>query len=81
MGEVTIIGPEMVQDTTQKIKVIEDKMKTTQSRQKSYEDKRRNPLDFQEDDHVFLRLVPTTGVGRVMKHRKLTTMFLVHIRF
>ncbi|CAL0312361.1 unnamed protein product [Lupinus luteus] len=38
-------------------------MKTAQSRQKSYYDKRRNPLSFEEGDHVFMRVVPTTGIG------------------
>ncbi|XP_019447256.1 PREDICTED: uncharacterized protein LOC109350479 [Lupinus angustifolius] len=39
-------------------------MKTAQSRQKSYYDKRRNPLSFEEGDHVYMRVVPTTGIGR-----------------
>ncbi|XP_027922733.1 uncharacterized protein LOC114180631 [Vigna unguiculata] len=33
-------------------------MRATQSRQKSYADKRRRPLEFEEGDHVFLRVTP-----------------------
>jgi len=50
-------------------------MQATQSRQKSYADKRRRPLEFEAEDHVFLRVTPTTGVGRVLKSRKLTPKF------
>ena len=38
-------------------------MKASQSRQKSYHDKRRNDLEFQAGDHVFLRVTHVTGVG------------------
>jgi len=49
---------------------------TQQSRQKSYADKKRRPLEFQEGDHVFLKVTPTTGIGRVMKSKKLTPGFI-----
>ena len=52
-------------------------MQATQSRQKSYAAKRRRPLEFDEGDHVFLRVTPTTGIGRVLKSRKLTPRFIV----
>ncbi|MCI28046.1 hypothetical protein A2U01_0049246 [Trifolium medium] len=53
-GERVILGPEIVQETTEKIRIIREKMKASQSRQKSYHDKRRKDLEFQEGDHVFL---------------------------
>ena len=51
-------------------------MKASQSRQKSYHDKRRKDLKFQEGDHVFLRVTPVTGVGRALKSKKLTPRFI-----
>ncbi|CAK8530350.1 unnamed protein product [Lathyrus sativus] len=51
-------------------------MKASQSRQKSYHDKRRKALEFQEGDHVFLRVTLVTGVGRALKSRKLTSHFV-----
>src|SRR3954464_6672637 len=75
-GESAVIGPEIVQETTEKIKMIQEKMKASQSRQKSYHDKRRRILEFQEGDHVFLRVTPTTGVGRALKSRKLAPHFI-----
>ncbi|XP_017420250.2 uncharacterized protein LOC108330267 [Vigna angularis] len=51
-------------------------MKASQSRQKSYADRRRKPLEFAAGDHVFLRVTPTTGVGRVIRARKLSPRYL-----
>ena len=58
------------------MKLIREKMKASQSGQKSYHDKRRKDLEFQEGDHVFLRVTPVTGVGRALKSRKLTSRFI-----
>ena len=51
-------------------------MKASQSRQNSYHDKRKKDLEFQERDHVFLRVNPVTGVGRALKSKKLTPRFI-----
>src|SRR3954466_7276955 len=59
-----------------KVKLIRDKMKASQSRQKSYHDKRRKDLEFQAGDHVFFRVTPVTGVGRALKSKKLTPRFI-----
>ncbi|XP_058733203.1 uncharacterized protein LOC131604805 [Vicia villosa] len=50
--------------------MIRERMKGSQSLQKSYHDKIRKALEFQVDDHVFLRVTPVTGVGRALKLRK-----------
>ena len=71
-----MLGPELVHQTTEKVKLIREKMKASQSRQKSYHDKRRKALEFQEGDHVFLRVTPLTGVGRALKSKKLTPRFI-----
>ncbi|XP_058768148.1 uncharacterized protein LOC131641868 [Vicia villosa] len=36
----------------------------------------RKDLEFQEGDHVFLQVTPTTGVGRALKSKKLTPRFI-----
>ncbi|XP_025982945.1 uncharacterized protein LOC114374314 [Glycine soja] len=74
--EELILGPEVVQQTTKKVKLIQERMGTAQSRQKSYQDKRRRGLEFEVGDHVFLRVTPWTGVGRALKSRKLTPCFI-----
>ena len=71
-----VLGPEFLQQITEKVKMIQDRMRATQSRQKSYVDKRRIPLMFEAGDHVFLRVTPTAGIGRKIKSRKLTPRFI-----
>ncbi|GJV35445.1 putative reverse transcriptase domain-containing protein [Tanacetum coccineum] len=46
IGEGQLIGPELVQETTEKILQIKDRLKAMRDRQKSYADKRRKPLEF-----------------------------------
>jgi len=40
-GENLVLGPNMIQQTTEKIQMIMDKLRAIQSRQKSYTDKKR----------------------------------------
>ncbi|MCI33833.1 putative retrotransposon gag protein, partial [Trifolium medium] len=41
-----------------------------------YHDKKRKNVEFNEGDHVFLRVPPTTGIGRALRSRKLTPRFI-----
>ncbi|GKB49952.1 putative reverse transcriptase domain-containing protein [Tanacetum coccineum] len=56
VGESQLIGPEIVQETTEKIIQIKERLKTAKSRQKSYADKRRKPLEFKVGDRVLLKV-------------------------
>ena len=47
-----------------------------QSRQKSYADVRRRPLEFEVGDHVFLKVMPKRGVVRFGKRGKLSSRFV-----
>ncbi|KAL5572216.1 hypothetical protein UlMin_021813 [Ulmus minor] len=51
-------------------------MKTAQSRQKSYADKRRRPLEFQVGDLVFLKVTPMKGMRRFGKKGKLSPRYI-----
>ncbi|GJY36926.1 putative reverse transcriptase domain-containing protein, partial [Tanacetum coccineum] len=57
VGESQLIGPEIVQETTEKIVQIKERLKTARSRQKSYANKRRKPLEFKVGDRVLLKCV------------------------
>ena len=75
-GESVVVGPELLRQTTEKVKQIQERMRASQSRQKSYVDQRRRPLEFAVGDHVFLRITPTTGVGKAIRSRKLSPKFI-----
>ena len=53
VGESSITGPDMIRDTSEKVSLIQQRLLTAQSRQKSYADVRRRPLEFKVGDHVF----------------------------
>ncbi|XP_021979886.1 uncharacterized protein LOC110876011 [Helianthus annuus] len=53
-GDKQLIGPELVQEITNKIAQICDRIKTARDRQKSYADKRRKPLEFEVGDMLKL---------------------------
>ena len=57
-GEHKVFGPDLVIEAEEKVKVIQTNLKVAQSRQKSYADKRREPLQFKVGDFVYLRVSP-----------------------
>ncbi|GJW53407.1 hypothetical protein Tco_0097492 [Tanacetum coccineum] len=65
VGESQLIGPEIVQETTEKIVQIRERLKMARIRQKSYADKRRKPLEFQVGDRVLLKVSPWKGVEHI----------------
>nr|GEU54918.1 retrovirus-related Pol polyprotein from transposon TNT 1-94 [Tanacetum cinerariifolium] len=76
VGEGQLIGPELVQETTEKISQIKDRLKAARDRQKSYTDKRRKPLEFSVGDYVFLKVSPWKGVVRFGKKGKLAPRYV-----
>ncbi|GKB87653.1 putative reverse transcriptase domain-containing protein [Tanacetum coccineum] len=63
--------PELVQETTEKILQIKNRLKATRDCQKSYADKRMKPLEFSVGDHVLLKVSPWKCVVRFRKKGKL----------
>ncbi|GKC24643.1 putative reverse transcriptase domain-containing protein [Tanacetum coccineum] len=67
VGEVQLTGPEIVQETTEKIIQIKQRMQATRDRQMSYADLKRKLMDFQVGDNVMLKISPWKGVVRFGK--------------
>ncbi|KAD4585142.1 hypothetical protein E3N88_22743 [Mikania micrantha] len=76
VGENQIIGPEFIQETTDKIALIQERIKAARDRQKSYADNRRRPLEFQIGDRVMLKVSPWKGIFRIGKRGKLSPRFV-----
>ena len=76
MGESSITGPDLIRDTSDKVSLIRQRLLTAQSRQKSYANVRRRPLEFEVGDHIFLKVMPKRGVVRFDKHGKLSPRFI-----
>nr|GEY97169.1 putative reverse transcriptase domain-containing protein [Tanacetum cinerariifolium] len=71
-----LIGPELVQETTEKISQIKDRLKAARDRQKSYADKRRKPLEFSVGNYVLLKVSHWKGVVLFGKKGKLAPRFV-----
>ena len=76
VGESSIIGPDLIRDTSKKVGMIQKCLLTAQSRQKSYADIRRRPLAFEVGDHVFLKVMLKRGVIRFGKRWKLSLRYI-----
>ena len=74
--ENSITGPDLIRDTSEKVSLIRQRLLMAQSRQKSYVDVRRRPLEFEVGDQVFLEVMPKRGVIRFGKRRKLSPRFM-----
>ncbi|XP_074562535.1 uncharacterized protein LOC141819063 [Curcuma longa] len=70
------IQTDFINDTTQAIQNIRQRIETAQSRQKNYADQRRRPLEFNVGDFVFLRVAPMKGIMRFGKKGKLSPRYV-----
>ncbi|GJR32921.1 putative reverse transcriptase domain-containing protein [Tanacetum coccineum] len=76
VGESKLFGPKIVQETTDKIVQIKERLKAAQDRQKSYAGHRRKPLEFSVGDKVLLKVSPRKGVVRFGKRSKLSPRYV-----
>ncbi|XP_069143521.1 uncharacterized protein [Solanum lycopersicum] len=60
--EAALIGIDSVLYAMEKVQLIGERLKTAQSRQKSYADVRRRKIEIQVDDWFFLKVSPMKGV-------------------
>ncbi|XP_070045216.1 uncharacterized protein [Nicotiana tomentosiformis] len=74
--EEEFIGLDLVHQTMEKVKIIKERLKTAQSRQKSYSNAHRRDLEFKEDDWVFLKVSPMKGIMWFRKKGKLSPMYV-----
>ncbi|GJX87189.1 hypothetical protein Tco_0339203 [Tanacetum coccineum] len=74
--ESSLIGPELVLETTYKVVLIKEKLKAARDRQKSYVDFRRKPLESEVGDRVLLKVSPWKGVVHFGKKGKLAPRYV-----
>ena len=73
VGESASIGPDSFLYAMEKVQLIRDRLKTAQSRQKSYVDVRIRELEF---NWIFLKVSPTKGEMRYGKKGKLSPRYV-----
>nr|GFA69627.1 retrotransposon protein, putative, Ty3-gypsy subclass [Tanacetum cinerariifolium] len=62
VGESQLTGPELIQETTEKIVQIKQRMQAAQDQRKNYADRKQKPMEFKIGDMVMLKVSPWKGV-------------------
>jgi hypothetical protein len=75
-GHVNKSGKVCIQEMTDKVKLVGERLKAAQSRQKSYVDNRKRDLEFQVGERVFLKLTPSRGILNHPRGGKLGLRYL-----
>nr|GEW45277.1 putative reverse transcriptase domain-containing protein [Tanacetum cinerariifolium] len=77
--ESSLIGPELVKETIDKVILIKEKLKATRDHQNSYTDNRHKPLEFVVEEKVLLKVLPWKGVMRFGKKEKCLVDANLHV--
>ena len=76
LNEKKIIGPDLIQETKEKVKMIRERLKVATNRQKSYADMRRKDIRYEIGKKVFLKVSPWKKVIIFGKNGKLSLRFI-----
>jgi hypothetical protein len=69
-------GPELILEAEEQVRMIRDNLRVAQTRQKSYADNRRRPLEFEEGDQVYPKVSPLRGMRRFKVKGKLFPRYI-----
>ena len=76
LSERKVIGPDLIRETEEKVKIIREKLKVATDRQKSYTDMKRKDIRYEVGEKVFLKVSPWKKVMRFGKKGKLSPRFI-----
>nr|CAD1827564.1 unnamed protein product [Ananas comosus var. bracteatus] len=76
VGERAEVGPDVVREAEEKVRLARKRLLTAQSRQQSYADRRRRDIEFAVGDRVFLKVSPIRGVKRFGVRGKLSPRYI-----
>nr|GEW03245.1 putative reverse transcriptase domain-containing protein [Tanacetum cinerariifolium] len=76
VGDTQLTGLKLIHETTEKNVQIKQRTQAARDRQKSYDDVRCKPLDFQVGNRVMLKVSPWKGVVRFGKRGKLNPRYI-----
>ncbi|XP_060170597.1 uncharacterized protein LOC132601535 [Lycium barbarum] len=76
LDEAQQLGPDWVRQALEKVAMIRERLKTAQSRQKSYADKKVHDVELLKGEKVFLKVSPMKGVMRFGRKGKLSPNYI-----
>ena len=62
VGDRQLFGPDLIKESEEKVKLIRDRLKVAQYRQKSYADTKRKEVVYEIGDKAYIRVSPLRGV-------------------
>ena len=71
-----MIGPDIVKATEGKVQVVQQRLKATSDRQKSYADLKRRDIEYEVGDKVFLKVSSWRQILRFGQKGKLNPRFI-----
>jgi hypothetical protein len=63
-GKKVIFGLDLVEEAESIVHQVQENLKVAKSRQETYANKRRRPLEFEVENHVYLKVSPMKGLKR-----------------
>ena len=76
LSEKKVIDPDLIQETEEKVKMIRERLKISNDRQKSYVDMKRKDIRYEIGKKVFLKVSRWKKVMRFGKKGKLSPRFI-----
>ena len=76
LSEKKVIGPDLIQETEEKVKMIREILKVVADRQNSYTDLKRKDIQYEIGEKVFLQVSSWKKVMRFGKKDKLSFRFI-----
>ena len=76
LSEKKIIGPNLIQETKEKVKMIRERLKVATNRQKSYANMKRKDVRYEIGEKMFLKVSPWNKVMRFKRKGKLSPRFI-----
>jgi hypothetical protein len=71
-----IFGPDLIEEAETIVRHVQENLTAAKSRQETYANKRRRPLEFEVGNHVYLRVSPMKGVKRFGVKGKLAPRYI-----
>ena len=69
-------GTDLLRESLEKVKFIQEKLLAAQSRQKEYADRKVRDMNFMEGEEVLLKVSPMKGVMQFGKRGKLSPRYI-----
>ena len=76
LSEKKLIGPDLILETEENVKMVRERLKIATDRQKSYADMKRKDIRYEIGEKAFVKVSPWKKVMRFRKKGKLSPRFI-----